>query len=160
LKNLQNCDRVWNREDVFERRVPSGPIADEHNVVVGIDDAGDHGFPLQVKTPHVCSLDGEVVTHSSETAVLDQCLRGDAVTGVHRVDPAVDYEKVRGARRICRRRLREQFRAGKSAEGQRAGLAEELSAQQSVCRLLFRHAGLLSSVLKVGADDRFYVVSN
>ena len=38
---LQRRDRVGNREDVLERRVPPGPVADQHDVVVRVDDAGD-----------------------------------------------------------------------------------------------------------------------
>ena len=39
---FQRRDRVGNREDVLERRVPAGPVADEDDVVVGVDDSGDH----------------------------------------------------------------------------------------------------------------------
>jgi hypothetical protein len=34
---------------------------------VGIDDAGDHGFSLEVNTPHVSSRDGEDKPHATDT---------------------------------------------------------------------------------------------
>ena len=38
---LQFRNRIGNREDVLERRVPSRTVANQDNVVVRIDDAGN-----------------------------------------------------------------------------------------------------------------------
>ena len=75
---LQRRDRVGNREDVLERRVPPGPVADEDDVVVGVDDAGDDGPAAKVHDAQTAAAPDDVVADGGKAAVADQHLRDDA----------------------------------------------------------------------------------
>jgi len=86
---LQFRYRVGNRKDMFEWRMPAGSIADKNNVIVRIDDAGDHRLPLQVHGPNV-GRRGGCIPHFSKSAIANDNLGNDAVGCIHRMDPAVD----------------------------------------------------------------------
>ena len=73
--------------------MPSGPVPDQHDVVMRVDQAGNHGLSLQVDAPDA-SRHGDVVAHSGEAAVLDQRLRDHAIGRVHRMDLAVHQDQV------------------------------------------------------------------
>src|SRR5439155_15450409 len=113
---------VGDREHVLERRVPSGPVADEDDVVVGVDDAGDDGLAFEVNTPR--SAGGHVVADGGEAAALDQQLRHDAAGGVHRVDAAVDEQEVL--------RLPEHLSDVEAAKRERGRAPEKLPARDGV----------------------------
>ena len=57
--------------------------------------------------------------------------------------PFTSDKVFRSARRFGGLRLSEQLRAAKSAEGERAGAAEEVSTPDSVCRIFLSQACLL-----------------
>ena len=131
--SFQRGDRVRNCEDVLERSVPSGPVADENDVVMGIDDSRDNRLPHQVHGSDIASPGGDVVADCSEAAVADQRLRDDAVVRVHCVDPAVDESQV-PAISGCLPLLRRQ-RAQPAAETQRGTADEELPARETRTRV-------------------------
>ena len=87
LRAFSCGDRIRNREDVLERRVPSGPVADKHDVVVRVDNAGNDRLPHQIDRLTLSRRD--VIADCGEAAVADQHLRDDAV------DPCPSCESCR-----------------------------------------------------------------
>ena len=112
---LQRRDRFGNREDVFERRVPAGPVADEDDVVVGVDDAGNDGPALEVDPLRAAAPDA--VAGLREAPAPSRAPRDDAAACVHRVDSAVDEQDVL---RLC-----DEIRYVERAEGKGARAAEK-----------------------------------
>ena len=80
---------------MLERRVPSRPVSDEHDVIVGIDKPGDYGSAFQVD-PADAAGRADVIAYRRKPAVLNQSLRKNSIIGVHRMDLAVHQEKVFG----------------------------------------------------------------
>ena len=77
--------------------MPSRTVSDQDDVVVRVDEAGNHSPALDVDTPDVASRQGDVVTHGGEAAVLNQYLRDDAIGRVHRMDLSIDQSQIPGA---------------------------------------------------------------
>src|SRR5204863_194519 len=46
--SFQDGDGVRDGEDVLQRSIPARTIADQNNVVVRVDDAGDYGLSLEI----------------------------------------------------------------------------------------------------------------
>ena len=85
-------DHVGDREDVLERDVPAGPVADEDDVVVRVDDPRDHRAPLQVQ--HLVGrMPVDAVADLEEAAILDQDLLHHSAGAVHRVDLALRQDE-------------------------------------------------------------------
>src|SRR5262249_23998429 len=130
---LQLCNRVGNREDVFERRVPSGPVADEDDVIVRIDNPWDNRLAHKVDPLDIGCLAEDVIAHCREAAVADQGLRHDTVARVLRVDSTVDESHVRGCGRRGPLWLCVGFPETKLAtDGDSGCTAHELPARESL----------------------------
>ena len=135
---LQGSDRIGNREDVLERRVPSGPVADEDDVVVRVDDAGNDGPAFEVHDRQTAAAPNNVVADRGNPAVADENLRHDLAGAVHRVDPPVDETEIAC---IVGRRLSFQpdgARPLRQPDG-RGGAADELSDVKGLADSWPRH---------------------
>ena len=87
---LQRRDRIGNREDVLERRVPPGPVADEHDVIVRVDEAGNDRPAFEVHDGESSAAPNDVVADGGKAAVPNEDLGDDATGAIHRVDAPVD----------------------------------------------------------------------
>src|SRR4029453_17471734 len=81
--------------------MPSGAISHQDNVVVRIDDAGNHGPAFEVHD--LQSACREVAADRGESPVADDHLRDDPIGRVHRMDAAVDEREIGGSRRTLAR---------------------------------------------------------
>jgi len=70
LLQRRNC--VGNREHVLQGRMPSGPVADEHDVVVRVDETGNDRLALQIDAPDAARLRGHAVADRGEPAIANQ----------------------------------------------------------------------------------------
>jgi hypothetical protein len=119
--------------------VPAGAVADQHDVVVRVDDARDHGAPAGVDHRHLVAA-VDLLPYLDEAAVLDQHLVHHAVLPVHGVDAGVGQHQPLRAVRLARvlrvsvvgRPGRQRQRAG---EGQRNQLQSHLSPPWLMQRL-------------------------
>jgi hypothetical protein len=112
---------------VLERRVPSGPVADEDDVIVGVDDAGNDGPAFEVHDRQAAAAPNNVVANRDNPAVANENLRHDLAGAVHRMDPPVDEAEF--ACIVGRRLSVQPDRARQLSQPDgRSGAADELSA--------------------------------
>src|SRR5262245_25159000 len=79
---------------MLERCVPPGPVADQDDVVVGIDDAGNDGSAFEVANRQPAAASNDVVADRGDPAIADENLRDDLAGAIHRMDPAVDETEI------------------------------------------------------------------
>src|SRR5207247_10684984 len=86
----QRVERLLDRLRVLQARVPPRAQAEQDDLVVAVDDAPDHGAPVQVDSARATFVViAASVSDGSELRVPDQHRRHDGVLLVHRVDLAV-----------------------------------------------------------------------
>jgi hypothetical protein len=109
---------------MLERCVPTRTIPHKHNVIVGINDAGNHRSAAEIHRSRACRLCRQVVADRNEASVAYDHLRHNGVVRIHRVNASIREKN----RRIVLRRLR-RADSRRSNQGECRGTADELSAR-------------------------------
>ena len=108
---------VRNRACGLEPRVVSRSQAEQHDVIVVVDQAGNGGAALQVNNPGARAQASAALADAGDDPVLNRHLGDDGVLRVHRRDLAVDESDVPRARTVRgRRRLRGRSRCDERCE--------------------------------------------
>jgi hypothetical protein len=74
--------------------VPSGPVPDKDDVIVGIDDAGNDGSAFEVHNRQSATAPNDVIADCRNPAVADEHLRYHLAGAIHCVDLPVDETEI------------------------------------------------------------------